>query len=42
MGFLLLQEYGFEVSLDNAKHVKNITGKKNDETDAEWLKKLQC
>jgi len=24
--FLLLQEYGFEVFLVNAKHVKNVTG----------------
>jgi transposase len=38
--FLLLQEYGFEVYLVNAKHVKNVTGRKEDETDAEWLQKL--
>ena len=28
--FLLLQEYGFEVYLVNAKHVKNVTGRKDD------------
>lgn len=38
--FLMLQEYGFEVVLVNAKHVKNVTGRKDDESDAEWLQKL--
>jgi transposase len=38
--FLLLQEQGFEVILVNAKHVKNVTGRKDDESDAEWLQKL--
>ena len=38
--FLLLQEYGFEVYLVNARHVKNVTGRKDDETDAEWIQKL--
>ena len=38
--FLLLQEYGFEVYLVNAKHVKNVTGRKDDESDAEWIHKL--
>jgi transposase len=38
--FLLLQEYGFEVYLVNAKHVKNVTGRKEDESDAEWIQKL--
>lgn len=38
--FLLLQEYGFEVYLVNAKHVKNVTGRKDDESDAEWIQKL--
>jgi transposase len=38
--FLLLQEYGFEVCLVNAKHVKNVTGRKDDESDAEWIQKL--
>jgi transposase len=33
--FLLLQEEGFEVSLVNARHVKNVTGRKDDEGDAE-------
>jgi transposase len=38
--FLLLQEDGFEVYLVNSKHVKNVTGRKEDEGDAEWLQKL--
>ena len=38
--FLLLQEYGFEVCLVNATHVKNVTGRKDDESDAEWIQKL--
>lgn len=38
--FLLLQEYGIEAYLVNAKHVKNVTGRKEDETDAEWIQKL--
>ena len=35
--FLFLQEDGFEVYLVNSKHVKNVTGRKKDEDDAEWL-----
>jgi len=38
--FLLLQEEGFEVYLVNSKHVKNVTGRKKDEDDAEWIQKL--
>jgi hypothetical protein len=38
--FLLLQSKGFEVYLVNAKHVKNVTGRKDDESDAEWIQKL--
>jgi len=38
--FLLLQEDGFDVCLVNAKHVKNVTGRKDDESDAEWIQKL--
>ena len=38
--FLLLEGYGFEVCLVNAKHVKNVTGRKDDESDAEWIQKL--
>ena len=38
--FLLLQEDGFEVYLVNSKHVKNVTGRKEDEGDSEWIQKL--
>ena len=38
--FLLLQEDGFEVYLVNSRHVKNVTGRKKDEDDAEWIQKL--
>lgn len=38
--FLLLKDQGFEVLLVNAKHVKNVTGRKDDESDAEWIQKL--
>ena len=38
--FLLLQEDGFEVNLVNSRHVKNVTGRKDDEEDAEWIQKL--
>lgn len=38
--FLMLQEHGFEVYLVNASHVKNVTGRKNDEDDAAWIQKL--
>ena len=38
--FLLLQEDGFEGCLVNSKHVKNVTGRKDDEGDAEWIQKL--
>ncbi|ANE51125.1 IS110 family transposase [Flavisolibacter tropicus] len=38
--FLILEEAGFEVVLDNAKHVKNVRGKKTDMSDAEWIRQL--
>lgn len=38
--FGLLIKEGFEVSLVNAKQVKNVTGRKNDEDDAMWLQRL--
>jgi len=37
---LVLKEYGFEVLLVNARHTKNVTGRKDDESDAEWIQKL--
>jgi len=38
--YLLLEEAGIEPYLVNAKHVKNVTGRKRDDTDAVWLQKL--
>lgn len=38
--YLVLVEYGFEVFLVNAKHVKNVTGRKTDMDDAQWIQKL--
>jgi len=38
--YLILLEYGFEVSLVNARHVKNVTGRKTDMDDAQWIQKL--
>lgn len=38
--FLVLEEQGFEVLLVNARHVKNVRGKKTDMSDAEWIRQL--
>lgn len=38
--FVVLQEHGLEVFLVNSRHVKNVTGKKNDEDDAHWIMRL--
>ena len=38
--YLVLLDHGFEVSLVNAKHVKNVTGRKTDMDDAQWIQKL--
>lgn len=38
--YLLLEEAGIEVYLVNARHVKNVTGRKKDDTDAIWIQKL--
>lgn len=38
--FLVLEESGFDVILVNAKHVKNVRGKKTDVSDAEWIRQL--
>lgn len=38
--YAILIRRGFEVYLVNAKHTRNITGKKDDESDAEWIQKL--
>jgi transposase len=38
--FAVLIERGIDVYLVNAKHTRNITGKKDDESDAEWIQRL--
>jgi transposase len=37
--FSMLVRNGFEVYLVNASHVKNVTGRKTDESDAMWIQK---
>lgn len=38
--FLILEEYGFNVYLVNAKHVKNVSGRKTDVSDCQWIQQL--
>lgn len=38
--YTILLEYGFEVLLVNAYHVKNVPGRKSDVSDAQWLQEL--
>ena len=38
--YILLEEAGIEPYLVNARHVKNVTGRKKDDTDAIWIQKL--
>jgi len=38
--YILLEEAGIEPYLVNASHVKNVTGRKKDDTDAVWIQKL--
>ena len=35
--FEILEERGLEVLLVNARHVKNVTGRKSDVLDCQWL-----
>lgn len=38
--YTILLDYGFEVYLVNAYHVKNVPGRKSDVSDAQWLQQL--
>jgi transposase len=38
--FDILEAHGLEVLLVNARHVKNVPGRKTDVTDAQWLQQL--
>ena len=40
--FVLLQDYGFEVILVNARHIKNVKGRKTDVVDSRWIQLLHC
>lgn len=38
--FEILESYGLEVMLVNARHVKNVPGRKSDVIDCQWLQQL--
>jgi len=38
--YQILEQHGFEVKLVNARHVKNIPGRKSDVSDCQWLQRL--
>ena len=38
--FVLLQQRGFEVLLVNARHIKNVQGRKTDVIDCQWIQLL--
>lgn len=40
--FTILEERGFEVRLVNARHVKNVSGRKTDVLDCQWLQELHA
>jgi hypothetical protein len=40
--FQILEEEGLEVCLVNARHVKNVPGRKSDVADCQWLQHLHA
>jgi transposase len=38
--YQILEEHGFQVNLVNARHVKNVPGRKSDVSDCQWLQRL--
>lgn len=40
--FELLESRGFKVYLVDARHVKNVTGRKSDVTDCQWIQQLHA
>ncbi len=38
--YTVLSQYGFEVYLVNARHTRNVSGRKTDEKDAQWIQRL--
>lgn len=37
--YLILEEYGIEAFLVNAQHIKNVSGRKSDMSDSQWIQK---
>jgi len=40
--YTVLIQYGFEVCLVNARHTRNVSGRKTDEKDAQWIQRLHA
>lgn len=38
--YLILEDLGFDVFLVNARHIKNVTGRKSDVLDCQWIQQL--
>ncbi len=38
--YTVLLQYGFDVALVNARHTRNVSGRKTDEKDAQWIQLL--
>jgi transposase len=38
--YTVLMQYGFDVALVNARHTRNVSGRKTDEKDAQWIQRL--
>jgi transposase len=36
----ILEEYGYNIKLVNARHIKNVPGRKTDKADSQWISKL--
>lgn len=36
----VLESYGFDVNLVNARHIKNVSGRKSDVVDCQWIQQL--
>ncbi len=38
--YSVLTQHGFDVALVNARHTRNVSGRKTDEKDAQWIQRL--
>ena len=36
----ILESQGFDVNLINARHIKNVSGRKSDAMDCQWIQQL--